>query len=259
MSSTLREIQSVFYQSTSSTQFWVIMLGIIALFVVVGPFGTYESMSLATRSLYWPMTMLGSWLIAITIISAFVVLLRATSLSVLVQMIIAAIVASAPIGLWNWFASKTLFPNVADGFNLLEMIAVSVPITIIFSVIAYFALRSQFEDEEEVEIIDTRPNLLMERLPIEKRGPVQSMSMQDHYVVVSTTRGTEMVLMRMADAVAELSSESGEQIHRSHWVNTDFVAASERDKGQHIVVMKDGKRLPVSRTYIKAARAAGII
>jgi len=185
--------------------------------------------------------------------------LRATSLSVLVQMIIAAIVASAPIGLWNWFASKTLFPNVADGFNLLEMIAVSVPITIIFSVIAYFALRSQFEDEEEVEIIDPRPNLLMERLPIEKRGPVQSMSMQDHYVVVSTTRGTEMVLMRMADAVAELSSESGEQIHRSHWVNTDFVAASERDKGQHIVVMKDGKRLPVSRTYIKAARAAGII
>ena len=35
------------------------------------------------------------------------------------------------------------------------------------------------------------------------------MSMQDHYVEVTTTRGTEMVLMRFSDAIKDVAPVDG--------------------------------------------------
>ena len=45
-----------------------------------------------------------------------------------------------------------------------------------------------------------------------------SLSMQDHFVRVTTDRGSAMVLIRFSDAVRELAGHSGAQVHRSHWV-----------------------------------------
>ena len=61
-----------------------------------------------------------------------------------------------------------------------------------------------------------------QRLPLAKRGPVVRMSMQDHYVELTTAHGSELVLLRMADAVAE-ADPAGLRIHRSHWVHPAHV------------------------------------
>ena len=257
-SSTLREIQEIFIESTSNGRFWAIMLGIIALFVVVGPFGTFDSMPFAARAIYWPSTMLGSWLIAVFVIAVVVAVVKTPSLPMITKMMIAAILASLPIGTWNWLAARGFFPGLAGNFDLLRMILFSLPMTVIFSLISYYVLRDQF-DEPEIETISTRPNLLMERLSFKTRGPVISMSMQDHYIEVTTTKGAELILMRMADAVSELSDTKGVQVHRSHWVNPEFVTDSIRENGQHFIVMKTGAKFPVSRSYVDAAKQAGLI
>jgi DNA-binding LytR/AlgR family response regulator len=52
----------------------------------------------------------------------------------------------------------------------------------------------------------------------------------------------------MGDAVAELSGYPGLQIHRSHWVAIDAVDGLERENGKTYALLRDGRKLPVSRT-----------
>ncbi|GAB4361501.1 MAG: LytTR family DNA-binding domain-containing protein [Oricola sp.] len=74
-----------------------------------------------------------------------------------------------------------------------------------------------------------------------------SLSMHDHYLEVVTDSGRDMILKRMGDAVAELVDYPGLQIHRSHWVALDAVADVERENGKTHAVLRDGRKLPVSR------------
>lgn len=74
-----------------------------------------------------------------------------------------------------------------------------------------------------------------------------SLSMHDHYLEVVTDAGKDMILKRMGDAVAELSDYPGLQIHRSHWVALDAVNGLERENGKIQAVLRDGRKLPVSR------------
>lgn len=82
--------------------------------------------------------------------------------------------------------------------------------------------------------------------------------MQDHYVDVHTDKGNTLVLMRLADAIAEMEGVSGMQIHRSHWVALDAVAGSLRKDGRLFLRMTDEKLLPVSRSSLDAVRVAGL-
>ena len=80
---------------------------------------------------------------------------------------------------------------------------------------------------------------LLARMDPELRGPVASLSVRDHYVVVTTDRAQVNLLMRFADAMAELDGVDGMQVHRSHWVAIDEVAGSVRENGKVFVTLKE--------------------
>lgn len=67
-----------------------------------------------------------------------------------------------------------------------------------------------------------------------------------NYLKVYTTRGSTLLLYSLQRAVAELGAR-GLQLHRSHWVATDHVAALRRRAGGYVIVMDDGREVPVSR------------
>ncbi|WP_238365001.1 LytTR family DNA-binding domain-containing protein [Mesobacterium pallidum] len=97
---------------------------------------------------------------------------------------------------------------------------------------------------------------LAERLPPELReAPILSLSMQDHYVEVTTQDGAHLVLMRLSDAVDLLDGVPGARVHRSHWVSAGALAALEREGRRHAAVLRDGRRLPVSQSYLADAQA----
>jgi len=100
---------------------------------------------------------------------------------------------------------------------------------------------------------------LFKRLPLPQRGALCYLTMQDHYVDVVTDRGHALILMRLSDAIAETAPVRGLQIHRSHWIALDAVRAVSKDDGKALVEMSDGVRLPVSRSYLAAAREAGLV
>ena len=68
-----------------------------------------------------------------------------------------------------------------------------------------------------------------------------------------------MLLMRLGDAMAETDNVPGVQIHRSHWVALDGVSAVKRQSGKVMVETRAGDYLPVSRSFMSAAKSAGLI
>ena len=104
-----------------------------------------------------------------------------------------------------------------------------------------------------------KPPRILQRLDIHKRGALISLSVQDHYVDVVTTKGTGLLLLRLSDAIAETEPTAGLQVHRSHWVAADQIARAQRSGDKAILTMTDGRDIPVSRTYLKTVREAGIL
>ena len=81
------------------------------------------------------------------------------------------------------------------------------------------------------------------------------LEMNDHYVNVCTTGGSCLVLMRFADAVADLGA-LGMQVHRSYWVAHRHMLRTVRRERRTMLRVTGGRDLPISRPYLPAVRAA---
>ena len=258
MSSTLREIQSIWVSAASQPAFLAVLAGICALFILIGPFGTIDTLSFWPRAGYWTFSMAGSWLIGLTFVAISLGIFRNTRLHSLFQVALGALLSGPLVALWNWFVIRGSFPEFAAQISLGSMMSIAMPMTLIFSFIAYFVIRPEIIDSDQAQPTPAE-SLIQSRLPHAKRGDVKYLSMQDHYVNVVTVRGNELVLMRMADAVSDLSGHDGMQVHRSHWVGRKFISDVKSRSGQYAIVMDDGTEVPVSRSFLKKVRAAGYI
>jgi hypothetical protein len=104
----------------------------------------------------------------------------------------------------------------------------------------------------------TEPARFLERLPPKLRGAsLFAVESEDHYLRLHTSRGQDLILMRLSDAVAELEGLQGAQTHRSWWVARDGYTGAERHDGRAVLRLRNGEEAPVSRTYAKALRTAG--
>jgi len=98
---------------------------------------------------------------------------------------------------------------------------------------------------------------LFDRLPGKLRGgELWAVEAEDHYLRLHTSRGSDLILLRLADAVAELEGIEGAQTHRSWWVARSAVQGARRADGRAILLLKGGLEAPVSRTYARALRDA---
>lgn len=94
------------------------------------------------------------------------------------------------------------------------------------------------------------------RIPEHLGRDLLALQAEDHYLRVITALGSDLLLMRLADAMRELPAARGMQVHRSWWVAFEAVTAIERDAGRLVLVLSNGQQIPVSRTYQPAVRAA---
>jgi hypothetical protein len=104
------------------------------------------------------------------------------------------------------------------------------------------------------------PPKFLDRLPLKLRGAeVWAVEAEDHYLRLHTSKGQDLILMRLADAIAELEGIEGAQAHRSWWIARDAITDAQRGDGRATLTLKDGSEVPVSRTYAKALRERGWI
>lgn len=93
------------------------------------------------------------------------------------------------------------------------------------------------------------PNTLLSVIDPPLKGEVLRLEAQEHYVKVSTTEETRLVLSRFSDVIRELPVELGMQVHRSHWVAFSAIEnASIEGQGVKITT-KTGDSIPVSRSF----------
>lgn len=104
----------------------------------------------------------------------------------------------------------------------------------------------------------TAPARFLDRLPPRLRGAtLHAVQAEDHYLRLHTDRGSDLILMRLSDAVAELEGLEGAQTHRSWWVARDAVRDVKRSDGRAALSLEGGLVAPVSRRYARALREAG--
>jgi len=102
------------------------------------------------------------------------------------------------------------------------------------------------------------PARFIERLPLRFRGArLIAVEAEDHYLRVHTDHGSELILMRLSDALTELEGLEGAQTHRSWWVARDAVQAASRGDGRATLALEGGLTAPVSRRYARTLREAG--
>jgi LytTr DNA-binding domain len=102
------------------------------------------------------------------------------------------------------------------------------------------------------------PVRFLERLPPKLRGgALYAISAEDHYLRLHTSKGADLILMRLADAIVELDGVEGAQTHRSWWVARDAVQSARRDGDRIVLLLKGGAEAPVSRPNVRSLRDAG--
>ena len=102
------------------------------------------------------------------------------------------------------------------------------------------------------------PPKFLARLPLQLQGAeIFAIEAEDHYLRLHTSLGQDLILMRLADAIAELEGVEGAQTHRSWWVARAAITSAERSDGRATLTLKDGAEVPVSRGFAKELRSAG--
>ena len=86
---------------------------------------------------------------------------------------------------------------------------------------------------------------------------LRALQAEDHYVRIHTDGGSELVLLRMRDAMAELGDEAGWQPHRSFWLAADAGGNAIRRGQAWQIVLDTGLTVPVSKSAAPAMHAAG--
>jgi hypothetical protein len=106
--------------------------------------------------------------------------------------------------------------------------------------------------------IPAQPVRFLERLPANLKGAdLWAVEAEDHYVRLHTSRGSALILLRLADAAAELDGMEGARVHRSWWVARSAVAGAGRRGAQTVLKLPDGLEVPVSRSQAAELRRAG--
>lgn len=96
------------------------------------------------------------------------------------------------------------------------------------------------------------------RLPLRlQHAALHALEAQDHYLQVHTDAGSELILMRLSDAIDELDGMDGARCHRSWWVARSAVTDVIQREGRVTLKLVGDLMVPVSRTYLPELRAGG--
>lgn len=223
---------------------------------LTGAFGTIET-PLAQRLAYWCFVMVAGALLA-------------TATSRLVERLVdfderpwlgaAALTAALtlPMTGFVWVVTGVFFAQ--RGFSPEAFFGLLGPVALVtgtVSLLNIFLGRRPVATHASAEA-SPRPARFLDRMPSRLRGArLIAVQAEDHYLRLHTDRGSDLILMRLSDAVGELEGLEGAQTHRSWWVARDAVRDVDRGDGRASLTLDCGLTAPVSRRHARALRAAG--
>ncbi|MEJ2816175.1 MULTISPECIES: LytTR family DNA-binding domain-containing protein [unclassified Caulobacter] len=223
----------------------------------VGPFGS-EHLAPRQAYAYWVLCIVGGGLIGIlideTVGRRAGVFWR--------RLLVTAVLMTPPTALWVLVSDRLVVgaPIVASRYwpLLWQVFLISVPV---MAVRALVWRRPSAVVETRVVVEPPLPEAeaaFRRRLSAKRRGArLIAVEADDHYLRVHTDAGAEMVTLRFAVALDELSGAHGFQTHRSWWVAAEAVEGVRWRRGGGELRLAGGLAAPVSRTHAPTVKAAG--
>lgn len=247
---------------------WV--LGLAMVMAVTGPFGSYDRMGIDVRLVYFTTIGFLTWAQVIGCIIGLGRIEATNRWRVPVRMTVAGLVAALPstgeiIVLHGWLVAPVPWRAFAYIYPQTAFIAVIISILIGLSVERRLHAEA---DAERARVAANPPPIepsieplpapdFFRRVPPALGRDLLALEMEDHYLRIHTALGSDLILLRLRDALAELGPARGRQVHRSWWVAEGAIASVVRDQRRPILVLRNGLRVPVSKTFRDQVREAG--
>ncbi|MCC5975616.1 MAG: LytTR family transcriptional regulator [Rubellimicrobium sp.] len=237
-----------------------VVLAVMAAVSVVlgfsGPFSTLELLRAGPRLAYWTVVVFLTYGAGTVVTQLLDLGLRRQGRSLWQRAVLLGLangfVATVLLLGLNWLAFGDRPRPLSDMAGLYVFVT-----TVSLCVAGLHALVEQRDKAREPE--GAAPPPILSRLPLDRRGQLVALTVQDHYVQVQTTAGAAILLMRLSDAMAETAPEPGLQVHRSHWVALAQVSAARRTGDSAVLTLSTGQDVPVSRGKLAAVQAAGLL
>jgi len=255
--STLRQLRA----HLTAPKVLAVQAGVAVVLGLSGPFETFALLALPVRLAYWTAVVFGTYATGTAVVIALEgrgfpnrlarpLRIAATGAAIGVA-VCAVLVGLGAVAFGPAPLHRALSPTVVTGAFVVAWV-----VLILREVLS----RAPPPAPPDAGGAGTPPGAaILRRLPLGKRGALIALSAEDHYVAVLTTRGRQLVLMRLSDAIAEAGGIPGLQVHRSHWVALDQVRDAARQGDGAVLTLTDGSRIPVSRARLAAVRAAGLV
>jgi len=245
------------------------MLGISLVLAVIGPFGTFDSMSFAQRLPYFLVAGFSTWLLVTGLIRLLLRWDALDSWHAVARAALAGALAAIP-GSLVVFGLEAALRTTPPVRALLWLIPNHALLTISISVVIGLFVQQRLRQEADIErarvaaLPTPTPTIepaaeanFFRRIPPALGRDLLALEMEDHYLRIHTAVGSDLILLRLRDAMAELGDTAGLQVHRSWWVAQGAVQAANRDGQKLTLILRNGLEVPVSKTRREAVRAAG--
>ncbi len=243
------------------------MIGVGLLLAVLGPFGTFGA-SFAYRLIYWITLMLAGYLLYKPVMAGALVVAARLHLPEMAGWAGAAILASVPMSVVVWWVGRLGLPmRWPDTDQAVLLYGNVLVIGGLASLLLWYGEKRRApapeaappestQPESSAPIATPRPALL-DRLPPGFGPTIVALEMEDHYLRVHGAYGSELILLRMRDAVPEVAPLIGAQVHRSWWVARDAVREAHREGRGLRLVLTGGVEARVSRAMVPVLEAEG--
>lgn len=236
----------------------LVILGLGAVVAVSGPFGTFYDLDFVARLGYWLGSFLVGWLIIVVSIVMLLPRLVRTGLSppgagTILGAMGALPLSAVVLGFENLFRPNVDLPSFFLLYLYVALVAVPLTAGMIWAR-WHSSLRLALPPQPEP---DLPPPPFLERIPARLGRDLLVLESEDHYVRIHTALGSDLVLMRLGDAVEALRGVDGLRVHRSYWVARAAVVRADRVGRRLTLTLKNGVEVPVSRTYAAALREHG--
>ncbi len=245
--------------SPAAWQVWARNLAIAALagvFLALSGAMQTQALPLTTRLLYWAPLMLGGSVIG----HGMAMLIRLIPHANVNRWLFGALLAlgiSLPVTVIVWVYTNTLFATGMPQAALPELFG---NVLIISAAMSAIMVATNWPGRVTHAAPDAAaaPVRFLDRLTPKLKGALlYAVSAEDHYLRLHTSSGSDLILMRLIDAIGELDGLEGAQTHRSWWVAREAVEGVRREGDRLVLLLKGGVEAPVSRPNVRQLRESG--
>lgn len=239
----------------------------------MGPFGTYLNEGLVERIIHWWQLLMGAYLLIRPTILLLLHLAESTELPARSVVFWGVVVSSVPLA-FIWRSVGQMEFRELDGYAGLLPFSLLCSLAVMgvsqWAEAADLRLRrrplepsgpgdSILAKTQEDGATHTPEPALRARLSDSFAGPILALQSEDHYVRVHGENTSDLILMRLRDAIAEMDGVEGMQVHRSWWIARDAVASAEPSGRSWAITLKNSEIVPVARDSVERLRAEGLL